>query len=123
MAENLDIESTTVAEERQAATDDPTVFAALRSSGAKLAAKLGWLPGTTSSRVFAERTRRVRSALKPILAAADAKFAQSPASDDLRWLRDNGSLVYAQMVSLGSEIKPLRKLPHVRTLQDRKSVV
>jgi cyclic beta-1,2-glucan synthetase len=117
MAENLDIESTTVAEERQAATDDPTVFAALRSSGAKLAAKLGWLPGTTSSRVFAERTRRVRSALKPILAAADAKFAQSPASDDLRWLRDNGSLVYAQMVSLGSEIKPLRKLPHVRTLQ------
>ncbi len=118
MAENIHIENAIVEDERHTAAEDTTASASLRSSGALLAEKLGWLPGTTSSRVFAERSRRVRSALRPILAVVDAKFAQSPSSDDLRWLRDNSSLVYAQMVSLASEVKPLRKLPHVRTREN-----
>ena len=117
MSENLEIESTMV-DDGQTGTEDTTALASMRAAGAQLAAKLGWLPGTTSSGVFAERSRRVRSALRPILAAADAKFAKSPASDDLRWLRDNGSLVFAQMVSLTTEVKPLRKLPHVRTREN-----
>ncbi|HEY6766179.1 MAG TPA: glucoamylase family protein [Candidatus Sulfotelmatobacter sp.] len=114
MAENLEIEGAVSGSEPEVVADDVRANEPLRTSGEQLATKLGWLPGTTSSAVFAERSRKVRAALRPILAAADAKFAQTPASDDLRWLRDNSSLVYAQTVTLIPEVKTLRKLPHVR---------
>ena len=61
MSENLEIENTMV-DDGQTGTEDTTALASMRAAGAQLAAKLGWLPGTTSSGVFAERSRRVRSA-------------------------------------------------------------
>jgi hypothetical protein len=115
MAENIQVESAGVEADGLTAVESADALASQRADGFQLAAKLGWLPGTTSSSVFAERSRRVKAALRRVLAAVDAKFAQAPGSDDLRWLRDNGSLVFAQMVSLRYEVKTLRKLPHVRT--------
>jgi cyclic beta-1,2-glucan synthetase len=90
----------------------------LYSAGTDFASRLGWLPGATSSNTFLDRCRRLKSALRPVFAQIDAKFRRSPASDDLRWLRDNGSLIYAQMVNLATEGKSLLKLPHVRDKND-----
>src|SRR5437660_5634138 len=106
-------------EERQPARGgEASISSDLRSAGAEFAARVGWLPGATSSSTFLDRSRRLRSAFKPIFAQIDAKFKHRPASDDLRWLRDNGSLIYAQMASLAIEGRSLIKLPHVRDKND-----
>jgi cyclic beta-1,2-glucan synthetase len=94
---------------------DPASIEAARVAGEHVSSQLAWLPGTTSSRAFSERVRRVRSALHPIFVVLDSKFKQAKVSEDLQGLRDNVPLIYAQMVSLTAEVKPLRRLPHVRS--------
>src|SRR5690348_5482387 len=94
--------------ERQAERgSEPSSLPDLHTAGANFAFRLGWLPGTRSSDTFSDRCRRVKSALKRVFVQIDAKFRQSPSSDDLRWLRDNASLIYAAMASLGTEGKSL----------------
>jgi cyclic beta-1,2-glucan synthetase len=116
MPQNTHIESVLAAEEDYAreVSGDSSTLQALRLAGTQFSSQLGWVPGTPSSRIFSERVRRLRSTLKPVFAGVEAK-KQSHISDDLQWLRDNVSLIYAQMVSLTTEVKPLRELPHVRS--------
>src|ERR1700719_4990674 len=80
----------------------------LRDAGAQFAAQLGWLPGTPSSQTFRERCRRLASALKPLFAAVEATPSHAPVSADFRWLRDNIPLVYSEMLSVTTELRPLR---------------
>ena len=87
---------------------------AFRAEGAQFATRLGWLPGTTSSNTFSERCRRVRAALGQVFDKVEEKFKQSP-SEDLRWLRDSVTLIFAELSGLTTEVKPLRTLPHIRT--------
>ncbi|HET9406120.1 MAG TPA: glucoamylase family protein [Candidatus Sulfotelmatobacter sp.] len=101
--------------------DQDSIRTRLKAAGEQASLQVGWLPGTTSSRTFFDRARRVRSALKPVFAGVESRFVQGPLSDDLQWLRDNAHLVLAQSENLPNEVKSLRKLPHVRT--QRRDVV
>jgi cyclic beta-1,2-glucan synthetase len=103
------------APQNQATAGEKTESETLQTNGEHLASQLAWLPRVPTSHIFAKRSRQVRSKLFPVLAAVDASFAQSPLSDDARWLRDNASLVYSELATIHSDIKLLRKLPHVRT--------
>jgi hypothetical protein len=108
---------TVIAEEMriQPAADDKPELQAIHDKGAALASVLPWLPRVPSSHVFAERSRQVRAALFPVLAAVDKSFAKTPLTDDQRWLRDNSSLIYSELGAFAGDNKLLRKLPHVRT--------
>jgi cyclic beta-1,2-glucan synthetase len=101
-------------ERRSRATEESADLASLRAAGSQFAAQLGWLPGTSSSSVFALRCSALEKSLKTIFAGIDAAFAFSPNSDDLRWLRDNVQLVFSEMQAVGYELKPLKRLPHAR---------
>ena len=114
MPQNTHVESVLAEEDRERElAGGPSTLQALRLAGVQFSSQLGWLPGTPSSHTFSERVRRLRSTLKPVFAGIEAK-KEAHTSDDLQWLRDNVSLIYAQMVSLPTEVKPLREVPHVR---------
>src|SRR3984893_15741980 len=115
MPQNTHIESVLAEEDHQREVNgESSNLQALRLAGVQFSSQLGWVPGTPSSRIFSERVGRLRSTLGPVFAGVEAK-KQSHISDDLQWLRDNVSLIYAQMVSLPTEVKTLRELPHVRS--------
>jgi cyclic beta-1,2-glucan synthetase len=87
---------------------------ALRSKAAELASNLAWLPNTPSSRFFIERWRELSRKLGPMLATLQAPLGDKQVSDELRWLHDNLSLLYAELQATGEGLKPLHKIPHVR---------
>jgi cyclic beta-1,2-glucan synthetase len=99
---------------RPAVVDISLDMDALRSKATELARNLAWLPNTPSSRFFRERWRELSRRLEPMLAALQAPLGDKPVSDELRWLHDNLSLLYAELQSSGEGLKPLRKIPHVR---------
>jgi hypothetical protein len=115
MVRNIHAESIIAEEERRlepaCASSD---LSALRSSALEFASRLGWLPGTPSSATFSKRCSRLRAAFKPVFAGLDSALALAPSSEDLRWLRDNVQLVYSELRSVAIELKPLKRLPHVR---------
>ncbi len=91
---------------------------ALRSAAADFALQLGWLPGTRESETFASRCQRLRVAFKPLFARVDAAAVLNPASEDLRWFRDNEQLIFAELRSVAVELKPMKHLPHARGRKD-----
>ena len=107
-------------ERRSHATDETADLSPLRLAGSQFAAQLGWLPGTPSSSIFAERCSRLKVSIKPVFAGIDAAFALSPTSDDRRWLRDNVHLIFSELQAVCYELKPMKRLPHAR---DRHGVV
>lgn len=94
---------------------DQTGVNGLREKGAQLASELAWLPRIKSSNTFPERCRQVKASIMPLIAAVDAALVRTPPSPDIRWLWDNESLIYSVLLSLGSDLKLHRRLPHVRT--------
>src|SRR5256885_2384662 len=95
-------------------------LAELRSAGAISATHLGWLPGTPSSSIFTQRCSLLRSSFDPLFAGIDAAFTASPDNDDLRWLRDNVHLLFSELYAVWADLKPMKRLPHVR---NRRGVV
>jgi len=114
MPENTHIESIVEEERQPEAAGEPSNPDMLRAEGAHFASRLGWLPGTTQSTTFLERSRKVGAALVRVFASVEEKFKQSP-TEDLRWLRDNVSLIFSEIASVTTEVKPFRTLPHIRT--------
>jgi len=96
---------------------DQTDFQELRAKGSRLASDLPWVPRIKSSNVFTDRCRRLKKKLMPMMTAVGASVARSPQSDDVRWLRDNESLVYSDLLAVSSDLKLHRRLPHVHTLE------
>src|SRR5215813_2242311 len=87
----------------------------LDERAAELARSLTWLPNTSSSSVFTDRIKAVERALRPVFDALDAPPPALPISDDFRWLYDNGRLLYTDLTSIPSVLKPNLKMPHVRS--------
>src|SRR5437660_1960129 len=114
MPENTHIESIAEVESQPEAVSEPSSPDTLRAEGAHFASRLGWLPGTTQSSTFLERSRKVSAALGRIFASVEEKSRQS-ATEDLRWLRDNFTLIFSEIASVITEVKPYRTLPHIRT--------
>src|SRR5208283_661469 len=91
---------------------------ALCSAAKELASRLGWLPGVHTSKTFSRRCRKLRAAYQPLFASIEAAGRLNPESDDLRWFRDNDQLIYAELRSVATELKPLKRLPHARGRKD-----
>src|ERR1700691_6426287 len=91
---------------------------ALRSAAKEFASRLGWLPGVRTSQTFSLRCRKLKGAFQPLYAGVDAAAKLNPASDDLRWFRDNDQLIYGELRSVVPELKRLNKLPHARGRRD-----
>lgn len=118
MPQNTHIEIVTEEADRLApATPNSADTQVLRTQAANLAQGLPWLPNTRTSTVFAERTRMVREALKPVFRATDSPLPESSISDDFRWLYDNVRLLDSELQALSSAFKILKKIPHVRDAQ------
>jgi cyclic beta-1,2-glucan synthetase len=90
----------------------------LRSAATEFASRLGWLPGVRTSETFSKRCRRLKARFKPLFASVDVAARLNPASDDLRWFRDNEQLIYAELRNVAVELKSLHHLPHARGRKD-----
>ena len=96
---------------------DATDFHELRAKGGQLASELPWVPRIKSSPVFSDRCRLLKKKLMPLMAAVSSSAARPPLSDDVRWLRDNESMIYADLAGISSDLKLRRRLPHVQTFE------
>ena len=76
------------------------------------------MPGITSSTTFAELCKSLTAEFKPLLLALESPPA-APVSEDARWLYENARLLHAELQSTVETLKPLRKMPHVRTRRGR----
>ena len=94
---------------------EASISQTLREKAAELARSLAWLPNTSSSHSFRERCHALRGVLKPVLDALERPPAEPPVSDDFRWLYDHVRLLYAELQNMARTLKPLTKIPHVRT--------
>src|SRR5579864_4123929 len=77
----------------------------LRAKGAQLASELPWVPRIKSSHVFSERCRVLKKKLLPMMAAVGASVGRAPLTEDVRWLRDNESLIYSDFLAISSDLK------------------
>ncbi len=93
---------------------EPVDLPDLRSAATDFASRLGWLPGVRASNAFSRRCRKLKTAFQPLYAGVEAARRLNPTSDDLRWFCDNDQLIYAELRSVASELKPLKELPHAR---------
>jgi cyclic beta-1,2-glucan synthetase len=85
-----------------------------RHATLRFASTLAWLPGTTSSDTFSQRSQQLEVALSPILAVAGVPSESlSPASAQ-RLIRDNLQLISSELRSVPVELAPRKSLVHVR---------
>jgi len=94
---------------------EPIELESLRAKGAEAASEVAWLPRIKASNIFLERCRRMRDKLAVVIRKANAAVGRAPISDDVRWVRDNESLLCSESVSISGDLKLRRRLPHVRT--------
>jgi cyclic beta-1,2-glucan synthetase len=90
----------------------------LRNAAMEYASRLGWLPGVRTSKTFSDRCGKLKIAFQPLFGSIEAAGRLNPASDDLRWFRDNDQLIFGELRTVAVELKPLKRLPHVRGRKD-----
>ena len=90
----------------------------LREKAEQLAGSFTDLPDIRSSRTLAQRSKRMASSVKALLNALDSPPLEAPISDDARWLYENFRLLHAELQVTPTALKPLAKMPHVRTQKD-----
>jgi cyclic beta-1,2-glucan glucanotransferase len=86
-----------------------------RSAALRLAAVLGWLPGTSSSPTFSQRSRKLEIEFKPIFAAIDVASETKSLPEPLRAIRDNLQLIATELRNVPIELKTRKRIAHVRT--------
>ena len=90
---------------------------ALRSKARDLARSLGWLPQVRSSRFFAERAHRLARRMDPVLRRLHAPLDEASASEELKSLRGNRTLVSGELQRFGNGAGLANGIPHVRTVR------
>ena len=117
MPQNTHLEIVTAESDRLAQSAwEPSDLRLLRAKAEDLAHALAWLPGTQTSKTFAERYRAVRDKLRPVFRALESPPpAESGVADDFRWLFDNVRLLPAELQNVADSLRELKKIPHVRT--------
>ena len=97
--------------QRQAATD----FPALCKNAEEVSRRLAWNPSVHASGFFSTRWKVMAASLRPVLEKVERRSRKLPESDDLRWLRENLLLLWAEFWNTRNAFKKLRRLPHVLT--------
>jgi cyclic beta-1,2-glucan synthetase len=113
MVRNIQIENDAEAERRPESAQSVPATDSPRSAAMKFASTLAWLPGTTSSETFAERSARAQVEFAPVFAALRAGNNSVPTQ--LRTVGDNFTLISAELRSVPTELAPRKRLVHVRT--------
>jgi len=90
-------------------------FDALRKNAEEVSQRLAWNPSVHASGFFSGRWTAMAATLKPVLEKAGRRGRKLPESEDLRWLRENLHLLWAEFWNTRSAFKQLRRLPHVLT--------
>ena len=94
---------------------DASELELLSEKAQQLAHSFTSLPCMTSSSIFSERCKALTTEFKPLLTKLESPAAGSPNSDDSRWLYENVRLLHTELQATVETLKPLRKMPHVRT--------
>jgi cyclic beta-1,2-glucan synthetase len=84
-------------------------------SGEELSRLLAWNPSVHESHFFSVRWNAMASVLRPALEKINKRERDDSDPDDLRWLRENMHLLWAELWNTGNAFKLHKKLPHVRT--------
>src|SRR5258708_2914367 len=93
--------------------EEPSPDLVLRSSAARLARSLAWMPGRQESRDFSDRSRLLSDSLQPLLAALEAPAKID--SDDYQRLRQNVPLLKGELEEMRQTFSLPHKIPQVRT--------
>ena len=117
MPENTHIEMLEAAATHapQGPTPSPPDLQQLHEGAEELSRLLAWNPGVHNSDFFNSRWRAMYAALRPTLEKAGRTPKTAVDPDDLRWLRDNQTMLWAEVWNTRNAFKLLRNLPHVRT--------
>src|SRR5262249_42286601 len=99
------------AEKKQPGAD----FSALRKNAEEVAQVLAWNPSVHASGFFSTRWKTMAATLRPVLEKVGRRSRKLPESEDLRWLRENLTLLWAGVWNTRNAFKKLRRLPHVLT--------
>ncbi len=110
--EMADIEALRIAQEKKQPAAD---FTALRKNAEEVSRCLAWNPSVHASRFFSARWKAMAATLRPVLEKVGRAKRKQPEPDDLRWLRENLHLLWAELWNTRSAFKQLPRLPHVLT--------
>src|SRR5207244_102904 len=110
--ETADIEAARIAQEKKEPAAD---FAALRKNAEEVSRCLAWNAGLPPLRFFSARWKAMAAILRPVLEKVGRDKRKQPEPDDLRWLRENLHLLWAQLWNTRNAFKQLPRLPHVLT--------
>ena len=92
----------------------------LRRNAEELNRLLAWNPSVHQSDFFSARWKAMAAGLHPALEKAGRSQRTEQDADDLRWLRDNLPLLWAELWNTRNAFKLLRRLPHVRAAYQRR---
>lgn len=117
MPENTHIEMLEAVAEHapEGPTPPPPDPKQLQQAAEELSRLLAWNPGVHNSGFFMARWRAMYAVLKPALEKVSRTPRSKEDADDLRWLRDNMALLWAEVWNTRNAFKLLHHLPHVRT--------
>ena len=90
-------------------------FANLQREAEELAGLLAWNPSVQTSAFFTVRWNAMAAVLRPVLEKVEKDGRSESETDDHRWLRENATLLWAQLTNTQKAFKPLNRLPHVST--------
>ena len=117
MPQNTHLEMIEAEAERvpQGAKETAPDFESLRRNAEEIVRALAWNPGAHTSRFFSVRWNAMAAALRPVLERVNRTKRSASEADDIRWLRENMPLLWAELGNTKNAFKRLRRLPHVRT--------
>lgn len=87
----------------------------LRKNATEVSKLLAWNPSVHTSHFFSARWNAMAAVLKPALEKVNDTPREPSEADDLRWLRENMALLWAELWNTRNAFKILKRLPHVRT--------
>ena len=87
----------------------------VRRNAEQVAKLLAWNPSVHTSHFYTVRWNAMAAVLRPALEKVSDSKPDPSDPDDLRWLRDNLALLWAELWNTKNAFKLLRRLPHVRT--------
>ena len=117
MPENTHIEIIESVAERvpEGATEPGPSLDQVRRNAEEVSKLLAWNPSVPTSHFFSARWNAMAAVLRPRLQQVNDTPRKSSEPDDLRWVRENLTLLWAELWNTRNAFKLLRRLPHVRT--------
>src|SRR5512133_442358 len=101
--EMAEAEAARIQEQKRATPE----FDALRKNAEEVSQRLAWNPSVHASGFFSGRWTAMAATLKPVLEKTGRRGRKLPESEDLRWLRENLHLLWAEFWNTRSAFKQL----------------